>query len=108
MEKPSKDQITLIRELKTRLKHDVKKLRELKASTKQRQKKGRYAGYKQALLATLKKEYRHYHIVYCLLRGKKYEQIELKCHKDNKPDFDLINEYKKEYTHIPEGVSVAA
>ena len=107
MEKPSKDQIILIKKFKTRLKHDVKKLRELKTSTKRKQKKGRYAGRKQVLLSTLKKEYRHYHIVYCLLRGKKYEQIEPKCRKDNNPDFDLINEYKKEYTHISD-MSVAA
>ena len=109
MEKPSNDQLQLFGEFKTRLKHDARNIHELKISIKNTQKRGKYAGKEQRLLLRSKREYRHYHIAYCLLRGKKYEQVESKCNKDNKPNFSKINDCIKEYTHVPaENVSAAA
>lgn len=110
MDKPSDDQITLIGEFKSRLKHDARKLRELKLSIKDSLKKGRYAGNKQSSLVSAKKYYRHYHIAYCMIRGKDYKAIEPKCREDNKPNFCIISEAISEYTHIAasENVSAAA
>ena len=39
-------------------------------------------------------EYRHNHIAYCELRGRKYEEIEQKVRSDNKPDRSRINKIK--------------
>ena len=36
-------------------------------------------------------EFRHYHIAYCLLRGRTYEEIERVCY--NPPDAKLIEKY---------------
>lgn len=110
MERPSDDQLVLTREFKSRLKHDARKLRELKLAIKTKQKNHKYAGSEQSSLLSKKRKYRHYHIAYCMLRGKKYEQVEKACRKDNKPNFALIKDCISEYTHIAPGenVSVAA
>lgn len=44
--------------------------------------------------------YRHKHIAYCLLRGKKYEQIENKVREGNKPNFTYIEEIMREYREV--------
>ena len=41
-----------------------------------------------------KRNYRHKHIAYCLVRGRSYEQIEPKTREDNKPNWDLISHYQ--------------
>ena len=38
---------------------------------------------------------RHFHIAYCMLRGRKYEEIEKKCHV--KPDTKLIERIMEDY-----------
>lgn len=47
---------------------------------------------------SLKEKYRHYHIAYCLLRGKKYEQIENKVREGNSPNWNIIDKIKEEYS----------
>lgn len=44
--------------------------------------------------------YRHKHIAYCLLRGKKYEQIENKVREGNEPNFSYIEQIMKEYREV--------
>jgi hypothetical protein len=46
----------------------------------------------------LKEKFRHYHIAYCLLRGKKYEQIENKVREGNQPNWGIIDKIKEEYS----------
>lgn len=58
---------------------------------------GEYAGQYQYNLIGLKHKYRHHHIAYCLLRGRKYEEIERHCRDDNQPDFDYIDKIKAAY-----------
>jgi len=43
----------------------------------------------------LKREFRHRHIAYCMLRGRTYEQIENYCHEA--PDFDKIEHIRGLY-----------
>ena len=44
------------------------------------------------------RDYRHKHIVYCLLRGKTMEQIENKNREHNEPNASLIKKYMEEYS----------
>lgn len=46
---------------------------------------------------SLKKEYRHKHIAYSIMRGRKYEEIERTCRDDNKPDFDYVDKIMAAY-----------
>lgn len=41
--------------------------------------------------------YRHKHIVYCLLRGRKYAQIENNVREGNEPRWTLIEKLLKQY-----------
>ena len=43
-----------------------------------------------------KREFRHKHIAYCLLRGRQYEEIE-QPREDNKPDMIYVNMVMEEY-----------
>ena len=36
-------------------------------------------------------EFRHRHIAYCLLRGRKMQEIEQKTREDNKPNMNYVN-----------------
>jgi hypothetical protein len=74
---------------KEKLKEMAKEIRELKSSRK--------GGKSIEVLSDisykiwrLKREYRHEHIAYCLVRGRSYGQIE--CPRENnRPDFKLID-----------------
>jgi hypothetical protein len=46
---------------------------------------------------SMKKEIRHKHIVYSLIRSKQYEQIEQKVREGNEPNWSYIEELKKQY-----------
>jgi len=50
--------------------------------------------------------YRHMHIAYCLLRGRKYEQIESKVKDGNEPKWDTVNAIVEQYREV-EGEHVA-
>jgi len=70
-------------ELKENNKSLAKNIKERKAEIKKTQKEGKYAGRLQYELITVKCMYREYHIAYCLMRGKLYEEIE-KPKEENK------------------------
>lgn len=94
--------------LKEELKSDAAKIRENNLEIKRLQKNGEYAGNLQFSRISLKKNFRHKHIAYCMLRGRTYEQIESKCGEKNKPDFDKIKEIMDEYEYAKENVCVSA
>ena len=58
-------------------------------------------------LWSMKNEFRHRHIAWCLLRGRQLEQIE-KPAIDNAPNMDKINKYMEEYRERLEALRVAA
>ena len=80
-----------IKNLKNYLKEQAVEIREY-------QKAHNSDGGRFAVSKRLSKNYRVHHIVYCLLRGKTYEQIEKKCREDNKPNMSLVQEIKNVYT----------
>lgn len=49
----------------------------------------------QELIDTKKHTFRHWHIAYCLLRGRTYEQIELTCRVS--PNFNLVHEIMEKH-----------
>lgn len=82
--------------LKSELKLEALKIRALKADIKTKQKKGDYAGHDQSKLVSLKWDYRHRFIAYCMIRGRTYKQIERTCRVD--PNMDRVQEAINEYT----------
>ena len=97
------------------LKEEQKKLAEKIKETKDKARgnvelePGDYPSTYQYQLLGLKHEYRHKHIAYCLLRGRKYEEIERTCRDDHKPDFGYIDRIKESYAEaIHENVCVSA
>lgn len=70
-------------EKKEQLKDWARALRSLKMTRKE----DRGANYK---IYRAKRQYRHEHIAYCLVRGRTYDEIE-KPAEDNKPDWKLID-----------------
>ena len=49
-------------------------------------------------------DFRHLHITYCLLRGTKYEQIEVKVKEGNEPNWTIIEKLMDQYRE-PEEVT---
>lgn len=82
--------------LKSELKKEALKLREHKIDIKTKQKKCEYAGHEQSQLVTLKLNFRHRFIAYCMLRGRSYEQVERKCRVE--PNHEWVQEVINEYT----------
>ena len=83
-------------ELKVELKALAKEIRQLKFKRDhwwdyRRYGQGYYAGNVQIKAY----KFRHLHIAYCMLRGRKYEEIENYCHEA--PDFDRIQRIKLEH-----------
>jgi len=74
------------------------KIKDNKKDIKERQRNGDYAGHQQYNLLKQKKEYRHKHLAYCMMRGRTYEEIENKCREDNKPNMDIVKEIMDEYS----------
>jgi hypothetical protein len=89
-----------VKELKATLKGLASEIKSTKSEFKDAQRSNSGdPGYE--LLRSLynkKFEYRHKHIAYCIFRGKTYEQIELKCREDNKPDMKYIEELLSSYS----------
>lgn len=86
--------------LKNTLKKKALGLRKLKNKIRsiQRESGTGNAWREQAEVLSLKANYRHTHIAYCLLRGRKYEEIENHCRKGNEPNWKTIQEIKDAYT----------
>jgi len=86
--------------LKSELKQLAAELHADKADIKATQKESGSgaACTQQYQILKKKKECRHKHIAYSLMRGRTYEQIESKCREDNKPDQDLIRRIIDEYS----------
>lgn len=85
--------------LKEELKQLAAGLRTDKVEIKTIQKEsGSGAAYaQQSSILYKKKNCRHRHITYSLMRGRTYEQIETRCREGNEPDFNLIQEIKRAY-----------
>lgn len=71
-----------IKELKAYLKKTAVEIRE-----KKNQRKGSPYG-RVAGLDSLRYEYRHYHVAYCLLRGRDISEIEPRHDEENNPRSD--------------------
>lgn len=84
-------------ELKKILKEKAVEIRKTKEETKELQRDGTYAGDLQSSIRKDKAWYRYRHIAYCLLRGRKYEEIE-KPRQDNPPNWEIIKEVQNAYT----------
>lgn len=106
----SQEQIDLTRRFKRELILEANALRVLKQDTKNAQREGVVTDGQWDIVKA-KRKIRHRHLAYCMLRGKRYEQCEQKCRKDNKPNMELIKKIIWDYTHhvkIEETVPVAA
>ena len=81
-----------IKELKLRIKKTVKEIRQMKSERKSSE-YGYVSGLdsKRALA-------RHLHIAYCLLRGRKYEEIEPSCREGNTPSEEWVEQIMEEYS----------
>lgn len=88
------DTVRNIHTLKAEQKVRAAEIRADKATIKktQRENGSGSAADLQWFILKKKRDYRHVHIAYSMLRGKTYEQIEPKCRKGNEPDQELIRE----------------
>jgi len=86
----------IIKTIKEELKLLAKEIHLSKETFKNEQRKGGNIWTFLHALYKLQNEYRHRHIARCLLRGRKYNQIE-KPAENNKPDWDKIKEFQKSY-----------
>jgi len=97
------------KDLKNELKTIANEIRTKKINLKECQREhGGFDGGFYHDIEMLKYEFRHKHIAYCQLRGKKYEQIENHCHKDHRPNFDYIKEIMDGHREITEDVRLSA
>ena len=83
--------------LKEELKSIVKQIINDKKEIKDTQIKRKYAGSFQYKILKIQRHYRHKHIAYCLLRGRKYEEIESKVREGNEPNWSIIKKIQEEY-----------
>lgn len=85
--------------LKAELKIEASDLHNIKAETKKTQRENGSASActLQYTILKMKRDYRHRHIAYSLMKGRTYEQIEPKCAENNKPDHELIQRIISEY-----------
>ena len=84
-------------ELKNELKELAKEIKEWKRNRKEDKRlELKLELYQvQNQLYWFKRDFRHKHIAYCVLRGKKYEQIENYCRQS--PNFDIIDSIMEKY-----------
>ena len=84
-------------ELKSELKELAKEIKEWKRNRKEDKRfELRISLYEaQSQVDWRKDEFRHKHIAYCMLRGRKYEQIENFCKVS--PNFDRIKRIMEKY-----------
>ena len=85
----------MIHEIKADLKARALHIRETRKKMKEEMRAGRYS--MQSDLFYEQRDFRHRHMAYCLLRGRKREEIE---QKSNKPiDEDLLKSYLDGYSN---------
>ena len=78
-------------EMKTWLKDKGAEIRELRTEMKNAMRSNSYScGKLQNMLMYETSSFRHHHIAYGLLRGRKYEEIEQYTRKGNEPDWGRI------------------
>jgi hypothetical protein len=95
------------KDLKIELKSIAKEIISNKEELKKFQKENNgYDGGYYFKIFKLKYEFRHKHIAYCQLRGRKYEEIESTTHTD--PNFDYIKEIVDANQEIPQDVRACA
>ena len=95
---------TKISNLKEELKKIAVEIKEVKIETKKIQKQYGYAGNLQYSILKLKRKFRNKHIVYCLLKGRKYEEIECKVRDGNEPNWTIIKKIQEEYSETTQNV----
>lgn len=85
--------------IKEQLKAEAKKISKLKVECKEGQ-RGTNKGPRvwQDQVESASWTWRHKHIAYCLLRGRKIEEIERKVREGNEPNRKLIEQYIEEFT----------
>ena len=88
-----------ILKIKEELKAEAKKIRRLKIDCKNTQ-RGIHTGEKvwQEDVSRARYVWRHKHIAYCLLRGRKIEDIERKVREGNEPNQRLIEKHIEAFT----------
>ena len=92
-----------------KLKEEVKKfaveIKEDKKNLKnfQRENPNKYCGGMMENLRVKRRDARHYNIVYGLVRGRKYEQIEPKVREGNEPSWYKIEKIKDQFGFGEEG-----
>lgn len=87
-----------IKELKSRLKELAVSIRQSKSMYKDCQRgKIAWTDFYAFCNSQPNGDYRHLHIAYCLLRGKKYEQVENKVREGNEPNWALISTIMNQY-----------
>lgn len=83
-----------LKQLKSELKDLAVEIRSLKST-----RKSVPNGYVHGL-ARAQYIFRHKHIAYCILRGKSYEQVELKVREGNEPNKKLVIDYVEQYKEV--------
>jgi hypothetical protein len=89
------------KELKIELKSLANDIRKHKFDLKEYQREhcGNGGGWFYKL-HKLQYNFRHMHIAYCLLRGRKYEEIERNCNRVGDPNWTFIKEITNEHKAI--------
>lgn len=83
--------------LKADLKNLSQEIKKAKIECKEQQRKsGGYSEHQWKILSQ-KHHYRHRHIAYCLLRGRKYEDIEPNVREGNEPNWTYIEGVRDAY-----------
>jgi len=81
------------KELKLQLKALAEQIATAKNECKNYQREhGGWDGGHYRTIELLKYDYRHTHIAYCQLRGRKYEEIERHCGDNNHPNWTHVKE----------------
>lgn len=83
--------------VKENLKKEAKEIKELKIAMKNAMRGSSCGHVFQGKLSTAKYHWRHKHIAYCMLKGRKLEDIEKNSWKAGEPSLRLIEKYKEEF-----------
>jgi hypothetical protein len=88
--------------IKTELKNLATDLKVTKTNLRIRMREETYKTDEQWHILKVKREYRHLHMAYCLLRGKTREEIEDKVKPGNIIDSKLVDEYSQDFKKMEE------